>query len=159
MYEALNGGHLVEQTGLNLHLFEDAVNSATMDVHTLWRDLLRIWMGSSSPRLVELAQASMKGISSTPPLALTFPLKGDAAHESGKCRPCVFHLRGICRNAEEMCLYCHAPGHAKTKRASLKVRRRQKARRQGARTPSPSPQNIALGYDSPFQPVLLFMSV
>mmetsp|Transcript_87003 Transcript_87003/g.218996 ORF Transcript_87003/g.218996 Transcript_87003/m.218996 type:complete len:482 (+) Transcript_87003:55-1500(+) len=159
MHEALNGGHLVEQTGLNLHLFEEAVNSASMEVHTLWINLLKTWIGSSSSQLAQLAEVSMRGVSSTLPAALTFPLKGEAAHESGRCRPCVFHLRGICRNTEEMCLYCHAPGHAKTKRASLKVRQRQKAKLQRGRSPSPSPQNLALPYGKPFHPSLVVFGV
>ena len=68
--------------------------------------------------------------------------RGEDAHNSGTCRPCVFHLRisvaqnlchayvclntwclccsqsthtgGICRDTTETCFYCHMDGHQRT---------------------------------------------
>mmetsp|Transcript_13886 Transcript_13886/g.38772 ORF Transcript_13886/g.38772 Transcript_13886/m.38772 type:complete len:507 (+) Transcript_13886:51-1571(+) len=137
---AVDDGLLLEQSGKNLHSFEAALNSAAYEVHELWRNAVKGWLAAPNSQLAELARISMKGVSSTPPLNLTVPMKGEAVHASGMCRPCVFALRGICNNADEMCLYCHASGHTQTKRASLKSRQRKTRRtNQRIRTPSPSP--------------------
>eukprot|EP00928_Gymnodinium_smaydae_P035959 TRINITY_DN2521_c0_g1_i1.p1 TRINITY_DN2521_c0_g1~~TRINITY_DN2521_c0_g1_i1.p1 ORF type:complete len:508 (+),score=56.55 TRINITY_DN2521_c0_g1_i1:88-1524(+) len=138
---ALNGGHLVELSAPNVYTFEEEMSSSTSQVHVLWRDLLDSWTHSSSSRLAELARICLQGMAAAPRLSLTIPLKGDALHESGQCRPCVFALRGVCNYTADMCRFCHSPGHSKTKRASLKVRqRRRKAQeREQIRTPSRSP--------------------
>jgi len=133
-YEALGGGPLIEQYGRNVHLFEDALNAATFEVRSSWRGALGDWLGSAYSKIAHLVEVSARGIASVPPHVLTVPLKGDAVHAAGACKPCVFNLRGICRDSAEMCLFCHAPGHARTKRASRCVR---KARKMRARTPSP----------------------
>lgn len=142
----VEGDHLLEQTGRNLNCFENSLNNAAAEVHELWHTALKVWVTSSSSQLVQLARVSMKGMSSTPPLMLTISMKGMRAHEAGTCRPCVFALRGICKNTAEMCLYCHADGHSKTKRASQKMRQVRKAKQdeERIRTPSPSPRNVQL---------------
>ena len=141
--DSLFRGHLLEHTaGENLHNFEAAMGSASYgadNVRELWRDALRLWIASSSPTLAELALTSMKGIASTPPFRLTFPMKGESVHAAGACCPCVFALRGICRNTEEMCTYCHVSSHQKTKRARLRDRQAKRVAQSKMRTPSPSP--------------------
>lgn len=52
--------------------------------------------------------------------------KGEEAHASGACRPCVFALKGTCRFSEEECQYCHAAGHVKFMRPSKRRRDRRK---------------------------------
>mmetsp|Transcript_104049 Transcript_104049/g.333552 ORF Transcript_104049/g.333552 Transcript_104049/m.333552 type:complete len:226 (+) Transcript_104049:112-789(+) len=101
--------------------------------------------------LAELAGSL--GASPTFPLDAPPLLKGQAAHATGTCRPCIFALRGVCKNSDEMCSYCHAPGHARTKRASLKVRQRKI---QASSPSSPSPllassvgEHQELGFDLP----------
>lgn len=133
-HQALTGGHLVEQSGLNLHMFEDTLALSSEEVRIAWRRSALAWASCSYGCLEQLAQANMRGAASTPPTPLIQPYQGTAAHESGNCRPCVFALRGVCKHTAEMCAFCHADGHEKTKRASRKTRTLRKLR---ARTPSP----------------------
>jgi len=137
----IEGDHLLERTGQNLSYFESGLNAAPAEVHELWRARLKEWTGSPYDELRQLGNAAMKGMSGTPPQCKTVLLKGPTAHNSGTCKPCVFALRGICRNEEEMCLYCHADGHPKAKRPRKKTRQWLKAKRseESIRTPSPSP--------------------
>lgn len=132
--EAINGGHLIESYGKNLHTFEEALNCAPMGLQLLWRRCLQELASRPDTLLGEFARTSLKGIMSVPPLPLTMPMKGLAVHNSGTCRVCVFALRGTCRNTEAMCPYCHLPDHAKPKRASRAKRAQRKDR---FRTPSP----------------------
>eukprot|EP00928_Gymnodinium_smaydae_P019581 TRINITY_DN17523_c0_g1_i1.p1 TRINITY_DN17523_c0_g1~~TRINITY_DN17523_c0_g1_i1.p1 ORF type:complete len:348 (-),score=42.32 TRINITY_DN17523_c0_g1_i1:320-1363(-) len=142
--QALNGGHLMELSGKNVYTFEDAVSEAAYDVHSTLRGLLKMWTNSSAVRLVQLAITSLQGIASAPPAFLTSPLKGDLVHAADQCRPCVFNIRGICRNTSDMCMYCHAP-HSKVQRPSLKLRqRRRRAAQVLVRTPSRSPSPNSL---------------
>jgi hypothetical protein len=138
-HDSVNSGVLVEPTGKNLYMFEAAASSLASEVRELWYNSIKTWISSPDSKLRDMAEVSLKGVNSTPPLSLTLPLKGDTLHAMGKCRPCVFALRDVCRNTAEACMYCHAEGHAKPKRASHKVRRQKKAMRDRGRTPSPSP--------------------
>eukprot|EP00928_Gymnodinium_smaydae_P035961 TRINITY_DN2521_c0_g3_i1.p1 TRINITY_DN2521_c0_g3~~TRINITY_DN2521_c0_g3_i1.p1 ORF type:complete len:481 (+),score=49.39 TRINITY_DN2521_c0_g3_i1:50-1444(+) len=152
--QALNGGHLLELSAPNVYKFEEEMSSSASQVHVLWRDLLDSWTHSSCSRLAQLARICLQGMAAAPRLSLTIQLKGDALHEAGQCRPCVFALRGACNFTADMCRFCHSPGHMKTKRASLKVRqRRRKAQeREQIRTPSrsPSPARFGTALESQF---------
>eukprot|EP00446_Apocalathium_sp_SHHI-4_P055409 CAMPEP_0177365560 /NCGR_PEP_ID=MMETSP0368-20130122/39389_1 /TAXON_ID=447022 ORGANISM="Scrippsiella hangoei-like, Strain SHHI-4" /NCGR_SAMPLE_ID=MMETSP0368 /ASSEMBLY_ACC=CAM_ASM_000363 /LENGTH=273 /DNA_ID=CAMNT_0018828497 /DNA_START=82 /DNA_END=904 /DNA_ORIENTATION=- len=113
---ALDIAFFLEQRGERFRCANDAADAVASKVQELLHSRAQAWISSS-------AQA--------PPL-----LKGQAAHATRTCRPCVFALRGVCKNSDEMCSYCHAPGHARTKRASLKVRQRKI---QASSPSSPSP--------------------
>jgi len=134
MLEALHGGPLVEQSGKNLHLFEDALAFTSAAIRSSWEHKVRSWETCPNPLLLKLSAITALGVLSTPPLKLIRPLKGVDVHLAGECRPCVFALRGVCRDSPAMCRYCHADGHARTKRASHHLRKLRKARN---RTPSP----------------------
>lgn len=126
IHEALSGGHLVEQSARNLHVFEEALAMASPLVHKIWRQNVASWFECKSGCLKQIAESTIAGVASTPPLALTFPMKGPAAHASGTCRPCVFATRGICKETAAMCRYCHSEEHLPPKRASRKVRKMRK---------------------------------
>jgi len=138
--EWVAGGQLQRQSAQSLTHFEESLNTLPIWVREQWRSMLKSWELSEHPLLRELALASLRGVASTLPLNLTVSFKGGTAHALGTCRPCVFALRGMCQNSEEMCRYCHAPGHEKVSRPRQKTRQSRKAeqeRRHMARTPSP----------------------
>lgn len=138
--EALRDGFLPEQSGKSLHVFENTMNACSSEVAESWNEAVaKYWLVSRHEKIVELARTALKGVNSIPPLNLVYSMKGEALHAEGKCRPCVFALRGKCRNEGDMCLYCHLD-HPRTKRASLKARNKKKRAnsRLRVRTPSPS---------------------
>lgn len=134
----IDHGPLVEQSGRSLLLVEDALSDQASQFQDRWRFSVCGWAESSNAQLVELAQATLRGMASIPPMKFTIPVKGPEIHKAGKCRPCVFAMRGMCKNTAEMCVYCHMDGHDKTKRASHRVRKQRKQEREARRrTPSP----------------------
>lgn len=134
---ALKAGHLVEPSAQNKYIFEDALSQLSFATVDVWKDMLiSAAKCSSNPCVVEMAQAAFRGQLSLPPVAMTQVRKGADAHNAGVCRPCVFALRGTCKNTAALCCYCHDPSHPKTKRASRKKRAERKAL-QRIRTPSP----------------------
>eukprot|EP00746_Dinoflagellata_sp_MGD_P163133 gnl/MRDRNA2_/MRDRNA2_91014_c0_seq1.p1 gnl/MRDRNA2_/MRDRNA2_91014_c0~~gnl/MRDRNA2_/MRDRNA2_91014_c0_seq1.p1 ORF type:complete len:654 (-),score=87.08 gnl/MRDRNA2_/MRDRNA2_91014_c0_seq1:219-2180(-) len=131
-------GPLVEQYGRNLYLVEDVLSDMASQSQNQWRLSVSRWVESSNDHLVELAREVLRGMVSLPPLSLTMSLKGPEVHRAGQCRPCVFALRGVCKNTAEMCRYCHSDEHTKTKRASHRVRKLRKQQKEWRqRTPSP----------------------
>lgn len=138
--------HLIEESASNLHAFEAAISSAAWNVQRSWKQAVETWIVCTSPFLMELARTCMRGVASTPPLVLTIPLRGEALHAAGKCKPCVFMLRNACNNGE-FCMYCHEDGHTRTKRPSKKFRDHRR-RLSTDRTPSPSPSPRRVNYES-----------
>jgi len=136
-HDALRGGHIVETSGHALHQFQNALDASDGMVQDSWNTIFKGLLKSAVPFLVELAQPALHGASSLPPPVLTGIFRGPEAHAAGTCKPCVFALRGACKTPAGECLYCHEPGHAKTKRASHAVRKQRKLRQEIARTPSP----------------------
>ncbi|CAJ1453316.1 unnamed protein product, partial [Effrenium voratum] len=132
----LKGGPLVENSGRNLYQFQHTLDSMDGISQELWREMFMLMLKTPNSCLIHLAQKALAGAASLPPMVKTGAFRGEAAHAAGLCRPCVFHLRGICRDTAETCLYCHADGHDRTKRASHKVRKQRQAQRR-MRTPSP----------------------
>jgi len=133
-HEAINGGPLIELVGPRLESFLEGLMELSWQEHTIFDQLLASWVDCSHPCLARLGTVAIRGAASLLPR----PLKGAAAHEAGLCRPCVFALRGICRNSAAMCAYCHAEGHAKTKRAS-----RSKRAKRRTRVYTPSPEGLS----------------
>lgn len=132
----LEGGHIIENTGQNLCAFQTALDSTNGVVRELWQSMFRLLLKTDNSCLVEIGQKAMHGTASLPPMVKTGAFRGEAAHAAGLCRPCVFNLRGICRDSADICLYCHAEGHQRTKRATQKVRKQRQLQRR-MRTPSP----------------------
>lgn len=128
-------GPLVELLGPRLESFEDNLAKLCDLVKASFRQQLFSWVDATDPCLVQLGLQATRGVSSLVPSKLMWPMKGEASHAAGQCRPCVFALRGICRNTADMCNYCHAQGHVRTKRANRT--RRAERREVRARTPSP----------------------
>lgn len=137
LMQASQSGHLIEQSARNLYLFEDALSQVGRATMELWKDMLTTAFQYSSDSVVQVAQAASKGVLSLPPVAMTEVFAGEAAHAAGVCRPCVFALRGVCKDTAAMCRYCHDPSHPRTKRATRAKRAARKAL-QRLRTPSPS---------------------
>jgi len=131
--EAILGGPLVEHLGQRLHGFQETLADMGFQAQDAWAKQLLSWKDSSDPFLERLGTRASFGVASLPPARLARPQKGEAAHAAGECRPCVFALRGVCKETPEMCAYCHLPGHQPTKRASRGTRAR---RRHRERTPS-----------------------
>ena len=48
---------------------------------------------------------------------------GSAHHASGRCRVCIYHVRGKCVNGDE-CAFCHEPSHKRTRGKRRKRRNR-----------------------------------
>eukprot|EP00439_Symbiodinium_sp_Y106_P052540 s167_g7.t1 len=112
-HAVLQGGHIVENTGRNL--FQDAYDTVDGLVQDMWRQMFLMLGRTGSSCLVEAAQKALQGSASLPPIVKTGVFRGEDAHNSGTCRPCVFHLRGICRDTTETCFYCHMDGHQRTR--------------------------------------------
>ncbi|CAE7231110.1 CFAP251 [Symbiodinium sp. CCMP2456] len=113
-YAVLQGGHIVENTGRNLYQFQDAYDTVDGLVQDMWRQMFLMLGRTGSSCLVEAAQKALQGSASLPPIVKTGVFRGEDAHNGGTCRPCVFHLRGICRDTAETCFYCHMDGHQRT---------------------------------------------
>jgi len=137
-HEAINGGPLIELVGPRLESFQEGLMELSGQVHEIFGQLVASWVDCSHPCLARLGRVASRGAGSLLPARLARPLKGAAVHEAGQCRPCVFALRGICRNSAAMCAYCHAEGHAKTKRAS-----RSKRAKRRTRVYTPSPEGLS----------------
>jgi hypothetical protein len=132
--DVFSGGPMIELVGPRLQLFQECLVRASTPVQARFRSMLTSWFDAPSVCLAQLGESAAKGVATLLPATLSRPWKGEGAHLEGTCRPCVFHLRGICRNSFEMCAYCHADGHKPTKRANRKTRAQRKAR---LYTPSP----------------------
>jgi len=132
--DAINGGPMIELVGPRLQAFQEGLAISSTKVQANFRSMLTSWFDAPSICLAQLGESAARGVATLLPATLSRPWKGEAVHMEGTCRPCVFHLRGICRNSDEMCAYCHADGHQPTKRASRKTRAKRKAR---VYTPSP----------------------
>ncbi|CAK0790532.1 unnamed protein product [Prorocentrum cordatum] len=139
--DAIRGGPLVELLGPRVQTFESAAATLSFGTRAEYRRLL----GSMRdvPMLAALAQRAIDGVMTTLPPRLCAPLKGAAAHAAGTCRPCVFALRGACRDAAEMCAFCHLPGHARPKRPSHNKRAKLSARKSQARCRTPSVDGLS----------------
>jgi hypothetical protein len=147
LYQAFESGHLIEQSARNRYMFEETLSQLSATSVALWAHMLstvRQYPGSTC--LLELAQAASKGVLSLPPVGLTQVSKGDMTHNAGLCKPCVFALRGVCKDGAELCRFCHDPSHPRTKRATRSKRAAKKAVIR-IRTPSPD--------SSPYQMVVV----
>mmetsp|Transcript_52150 Transcript_52150/g.134517 ORF Transcript_52150/g.134517 Transcript_52150/m.134517 type:complete len:465 (+) Transcript_52150:255-1649(+) len=136
LQDAVRSGHLVEQSARNLYMFEDTLSEMSSSMAELWKGMLAQALQSSNPCVIHMVQAASKGVFSLPPMAMTEVFKGELAHNEGRCRPCVFALRGVCKDTVELCRFCHDPSHPRTKRAPRSKRTARKAL-QRIRTPSP----------------------
>jgi len=134
--DAIDGGPLIELLGPRLQNFENALAEISSEFRNQFRKMLFSWMDGSDACLAQLAHVAARGVCSLPPARMLQPLKGEGAHASNECRVCVFALRGACQNSAEMCKYCHADGHERTKRAS-RAKRAQRKVRDHTRSPSP----------------------
>lgn len=106
--------------------FEKHMVAAAYGVRTGWENLVKRWLMSPNPRMVTMAQCVLRREAWDPP-------KFWAAHSARVCRPCLFFPRGKCH--DDVCAFCHGPGHAKPKRPSKSARQRRKLNYD--RTPSP----------------------
>lgn len=138
----LQGLHLTEIQGPRLQMFEEVIN-CNMVLQSRWKRRLVAWASSGSPFLMELAQLADGGVATLLPESMSQPIKGEAVHAQGACRPCVFAMRGTCKNTPEMCRFCHLDGHKRPKRAGHKLRIMRRLQ-QTVRTPSPSPERCLM---------------
>jgi len=134
--DMLGDGPLVEGPGRNILLFEEALASLTSEECCTWKGLATPWMESRNSVLTQLGWAATMGSASAPRLSLVAPMRGEAAHAGGTCRPCVFAMRNACRFGEDICAYCHVSGHTKKNRLNPARRHKQRGL-QRLRTPSP----------------------
>lgn len=137
LYKAVESGHLIEQSAKNKYIFEDALSQLSSKWRELWAEMLASASRyTTSPLVIGIAQMASKGVLSLPSVASTKVHKGEAVHSAGLCKPCVFALRGVCRDTAALCGFCHDPSHPRTKR----LPRAKRAARKGLqriRTPSP----------------------
>ena len=116
---------------------EDALSQLSAGWAELWSEMLSsASRHAGNPCVVEAAQIASRGVLSLPPVSMTEVLKGPSAHLAGLCKPCLFALRGVCRDSAELCRYCHDPSHPRTKRAS-RAKRAWRRALERLRTPSP----------------------
>eukprot|EP00927_Polykrikos_kofoidii_P024326 TRINITY_DN22135_c0_g1_i1.p1 TRINITY_DN22135_c0_g1~~TRINITY_DN22135_c0_g1_i1.p1 ORF type:complete len:428 (+),score=35.80 TRINITY_DN22135_c0_g1_i1:44-1327(+) len=132
--DAIQGGPLVEFVGSRVKSFQDSLEEMMVDSKRAFQRLVYSWVDSGILDVARLGSTVAMGVTSLPRARLMQPLKGSYIHDAGLCSPCVFALRGVCKDSATMCSYCHGDGHAKTKRASHAKRRQ---RRLQLRTPSP----------------------
>mmetsp|Transcript_12578 Transcript_12578/g.33196 ORF Transcript_12578/g.33196 Transcript_12578/m.33196 type:complete len:563 (+) Transcript_12578:115-1803(+) len=137
LHRAVDSGHLVEQSAKNKYMFEDALSQLSAKSMERWVEMLAsAYRHAGSPCVIQMAQMASRGVLSLPPVAMTEIRKGEAAHSAGLCKPCVFALRGICKDGEDLCRFCHDPSHPRTKRTCRSKRLAKKALGR-IRTPSP----------------------
>ncbi|CAK9038342.1 Tartrate-resistant acid phosphatase type 5 [Durusdinium trenchii] len=92
---ALQGGHIVENTGQNLYSFQSALDSTNGLIQEIWRGMFKLLLTTENSCLIEIAHKALGGTASLPPLVKTGAFRGAAAHDAGLCRPCVFNLRDL----------------------------------------------------------------
>jgi hypothetical protein len=149
--------HLAQFLGIRapsskmLMQLQDAASQGAAQVAELQQELSKLgmpqseelfmpWLSSPNAFLQDFGERLQQEIASQVANTLAaLPTGRDwsVEHAVGTCNPCIFAMRGTCRNGEA-CQHCHLPGHAKPKRASKKKRDQKKERMARlCRTPSP----------------------